>query len=67
MILNRTGPHKQELRDRLSILTKRINALSSAIDCFVAAGCPQDDIDTLKEIQDELKTEADIILARLKI
>ena len=59
-------PDKQELRDRLSILTKRINALSSAIDCFAAAGCPQDDIDTLKEIQDELKTEADIILARLK-
>ena len=59
-------PDKQELKDKLSILTKRINALSSAIDCFVAAGCPQDDIDTLKEIQDELKTEADIILARLK-
>lgn len=59
-------PDKQELRDKLSILTKRINALSSAIDYFVAAGYPQDDIDTLKEIQDELKTEADIILARLK-
>lgn len=59
-------PDKQELRDKLSILTKRINALSSAIDCFVAAGYPQDDIDTLKEIQGELKTEADIILARLK-